>query len=297
MVKKLVCWASAVVLFWAFGATGVKDVKAEETKLEMRPFLYEQGFEEKDPVKFWGSNAKYTVNFKGLTEEKAFSGKKSFKLDVTLHGDNNYYYWQIPVALTPAEGNLGLSAHILLGKETRGIIKLGVNLRYPTVPTSGAPRSPTKFRGPTTEWKLVEMDIGGGNDRNLMVKRYWGMEGKNIGSYVDKIGIYIVGGKRIVLYLDDIKLEGDIPTEASYKQEIKRRWAPYVQKFNELIASWEKAVREGENTVEPDSQKEKDLMRFKKEIAEIKKKGNLSPKKYDEMNFMLGRLKKTSFDI
>ncbi len=43
----------------------------------MKPFLYSQDFEgEADPVEFWTSGSKFTINFKGLTDEKDFSGKK-----------------------------------------------------------------------------------------------------------------------------------------------------------------------------------------------------------------------------
>ena len=59
---------------------------------EMKPFLYTQDFEESDPVIFSESDGKkYTANFNGITEEKAFSGKKSYKLDIILD-EGGYAY-------------------------------------------------------------------------------------------------------------------------------------------------------------------------------------------------------------
>lgn len=50
-----------------------------------------------DPVVAWASNGTYKVHFKGVTEEKAHSGRRSFKLDVELTGAT-YVYWSIPDA-------------------------------------------------------------------------------------------------------------------------------------------------------------------------------------------------------
>ena len=61
---------------------------------------YSEGFEENDPVTFWtnGGKGEYQVNFKGLTSERAHSGKKSFKLDITFLRDGTFSYWAGPTS-------------------------------------------------------------------------------------------------------------------------------------------------------------------------------------------------------
>ena len=48
----------------------------------------------------------------------------------------------------------------------------------------------------------------------------------------------------IVLYLDDIRIEGEVPSKTDYQKEIKRRWAPYMEKVREKTVSMEKALEE-----------------------------------------------------
>ena len=290
--KMLVVLGSVAVLFSVFKAVG-----AEE--MEMQPYLYVQDFEgEEDPVSFWGTNGKYTVNFKGLTEEKAFSGKKSFKLDVSFQ-EGSYFYWSIPVTV-PAEGKLKFSARLLVGGETTGHAGFGVNVNTSFPAASGCWAFSTF--GSTGEWGLIEEDVVNFVKKKvdkLTPKQLWGATGDNVCIYVDRIGFFLFGrpGKRVVVYVDDIKLKGEVPGEVSYKQEIQKRRAPYVQKFNEQIRLWEESIREAEDRVEPDSQQEKDLKVLKEEIATIKKRKSMPPKKYDEMNFMLRKLKNPDFDI
>ena len=69
---------------------------------QLEKFSYVQDFETEDPVAFWATNGEHEVHFKGLREEQAFSGKKSFKLDVTLKSPGyRYYYWKIPCGSLP----------------------------------------------------------------------------------------------------------------------------------------------------------------------------------------------------
>jgi hypothetical protein len=76
-------------------------------------------FEEKDPVQFWVGSKDYTVNFKGLTDEKCAEGKKCFKMDLTF-GSDSYIYWRIPMpGRIPAEGNLKFTGSAYLGEDSK----------------------------------------------------------------------------------------------------------------------------------------------------------------------------------
>ena len=46
-----------------------------------------EDFEDEDPVTFWATNGEYEVNFKGLTDERSYGGKR-FKL-VNKHAWSN----------------------------------------------------------------------------------------------------------------------------------------------------------------------------------------------------------------
>ena len=131
MLRKI----SLVVGSIVFLLSSFKAVKAEDLKLQ--PYLYTQDFEgTTDPVQVIGGGyGKYTINFKGLTEEKSFSGKKCFKLDLTFQDGGSYVFWSAPIPRVPAEGKLQFSGHIFLGEETTGgaNASLGTNYDFPPI--------------------------------------------------------------------------------------------------------------------------------------------------------------------
>ena len=283
--RVLAVWVSILVLFLCFN-----EVEAEE--LEMKPYLYTQDFEDTDPIKFWIStkNAEYIVNHKGLTEEKSFSGKKSFKLDVTL-GDKHYFYWTITLPKRiPAEGRLNFSGRVFLGEKTTASVALGSY--FGTVPTGtsggGNPHF-GRFRSTDGKWRLVTADLVkyGKKIVEASPKYAYGVKTENIGVYVYRIGLYILGkrGDRIVVYIDDIKIEGEVPTEKAYKEEIKRRWAPAKERIERKLASWEKSLSEIRTSLELLEEAERKELEekvnyLKAEIDKIKKKGVIYRKKY-----------------
>jgi hypothetical protein len=72
-------------------------------------YSYHEGFENAFPdVKLWAKNGECVVNYLGPSEEKAFEGKKSLKLDVTITG-GSYHYFGLTMKV-PCEGKLRMSA-------------------------------------------------------------------------------------------------------------------------------------------------------------------------------------------
>src|SRR3989339_2083203 len=63
---------------------------------DLKPFAFVRDFEDGAAldIKPTVANGKYTVNFMGVTDEKAFAGAKSFKLQITAES-GNYYAWLI----------------------------------------------------------------------------------------------------------------------------------------------------------------------------------------------------------
>ncbi|MBU0477151.1 hypothetical protein KKC91_01085 [bacterium] len=276
---------------------GFKGVGAEE--LEKESFLYTQDFEKTDPVKVWTlSKHKLTIDFKGLTEEKAYSGKNSFKLDVTFH-ESCYFYWYIPIKV-PAEGKLNFSARIFLGEETTGRAALGAGVTCPA--GSGCWRFDYGEKG---EWKLIEKDLV--KFSQVLVKTIirggWAVGKENVGVYVNRIGIFLYGkkGERIVVYVDDIKIEGEIPTEEAYEEDIEKRWTPAKERISEKISLWEKTLEEKENKIasftnlSPESEKmkkdaEAKIASLKKKVERIKKKGSIPLREQKEIDLSLENL-------
>lgn len=295
---------SVVFLFFALNCTAAE--------LEKRPYHYTQNFEGKThPVKFWCCKGKYKINFAGLTEEKSFSGKKSFKLDVTFE-DGGYFYWNIRLPkVVPAEGKLKFSGRIYVGKETTGgKAGLGVNVYYPPTSYSGCSRFASGKKG---KWKLIEGDIvkyGQEGRRNVMAKYVWNATERNVGVYLDRVGLFLTGakGKRVVVYIDDIKVEGEVPTEQAYKEEINKRWAEAGQKFNEKINLWNTLLRQRREELKtlanlsPEAEQIKKAVEEKvtfleKKVEKIKKKGLIPLSEQKEIDSFLEQLKKITKNI
>jgi len=220
---------------------------------ELAPFSYHETFEgEKDPVGFWVSDGTYTVNFKGLTDEKAYSGKKAFKLDVEFK-TGSYFYWALPLPTrVPAEGELSFSGHILVGDETTGQVGLGLNVVLPPTPHSRS--RALECLGPTQgEWVAIKSDVVtyAGSLADSAMRELWRGTASDVGIYVDLVGLLLYGspGQRVVVYVDDISLEGNVPQERKYQEAIHTRWAEYTKMTNERLASWEKALTNWELTL------------------------------------------------
>lgn len=226
-------------------------VSAEEA-LDKEVFTYQQDFEETDPVSLWGSDGEYTVNFKGITEEKAFSGKKSLKLDVTF-SKGSFCYFMIPVKF-PAEGDVKFEARMYVDEKSTGKAGIGCGLVFkPTLLTNNMP--PFASYGPSAnEWKLVERDLvkfGKEGAETALRKRLWGVNESNVVKYCDRIGIFLFGkpGQRVVVYIDNIEIKGEVLTEKACNVEIKQRWSAAEKILKDKLSIWEDAIKEIESEV------------------------------------------------
>lgn len=224
---------------------------ATAQQLVNKPFIYTQDFEGKDPVpqQPWAVGTKYTVHSLGLTTERAHSGKQAFKVDVTFE-DGNYLYYQIPVKI-PAVGKLRFSAYVYVPDDNEGSVATGVNIILPPTPVSGCgPLSSTVLQTTKGQWQLIEGDlVADGVQRLDLVTQYmWGVTEDDItdgrcpvGIYVDRIGIFLYGakGKRVIMYLDDIKIEGEVPEQAAYDAQIAANWARIQARGAKQYAGWD----------------------------------------------------------
>lgn len=289
----------------------------QSAQLKLKAFLYTQDFEEIDPFKFWTTNGDYTENFKGLTEEKFVSGKKSFKLDVTFGEKGHYFYWGIPIKV-PAEGNLKFSGHIYLGEETTGgTAGLGPNVLISSAPYEYASSGCGPFeKGKKGEWKLIEGDLVdfGKKVADAQISGgpawLWGAKRENVGVYIDRIGLFIYGkkGERMVVYVDEIKIEGEVPGEEAYKETLKERWTPVKERFGEKISYWLKALSASEaelktlNNLSAEANElkkevERKLSSLNKTVEKAEKSGYITNGKQKEIDEFLGQFKNIVFNI
>ena len=245
--------ASLVAFVCSVRTCSAQDLPDAQTE----PFHYFEGFETgADPVQFWTSYDKaYTVNFKGTTTERARSGQRCFKLDVTFD-ETSRFLWHIPLARqVPVGGRLAFSGHMLLGDETTGTATLGVSFRFPPTAHSGCTR-PYDFHGATQgEWVAVGDDfversrqIAGA----IMGSHMAGIDAEHVGVYLERIIIDLRGeaGQRVVLYVDDLEVSGEVPTEEAYREEMARRWATARQAFDEKMADWRASIQRAETALE-----------------------------------------------
>ena len=214
--------------------------------LALRKFSYVEDFEAKDPVHAWASNGKCEVNFKGITDEKALTGKKSFKLDITINS-GSYHYWSVPVRV-PCEGKLKFSGNIFVAECKGASVGLGINYVFPPTTHSGCGVLNT-LNKPTKEWKLQEepnlVERGVASAASVVPRHVAIATGDNVGAYVSLWGIMIYGraGARLVIYVDDVRIEGEAPTEAAYDAQVRKRWQSHKAKFQKQLAEWRKRLQ------------------------------------------------------
>lgn len=210
-------------------------------ELPLTDFSYHESFETgEDPVRFWVSNGEYEVNLKGVTDERAFDGQRSFKLDVTLTS-GSYFYWDCPVQVI-AEGDLRFSARIYVAEGNTARAGIGVNWIYPPTRHSGCGAF-EDYEEPADEWRLIEADldeIGPGRAQGVLSNYVDDATSDEIGIYVDRWGIFVRGtpGERAVIYVDDVRIEGRVPEEEAYQAEIQRRWAPFAARWTPRVEAW-----------------------------------------------------------
>ncbi|MFQ6097409.1 MAG: hypothetical protein ACE5O2_06725 [Armatimonadota bacterium] len=254
-----------------------------------QPFSYHEGWEGEPPqVTLWARNGPSTVNFIGPSEEQAFEGKKSLKLDVTLDG-GTYHYWGAQVRV-PCEGRLKLSARILVAEGTTARVGFGTNMVYPPTHHSGCGPAEV-FYGPTGGWRLVEEDLvaRGRTGRDRVLRQHTGnLSGEDAGTYLDRWAIFIYGGKgkRAIVYVDDVRIEGEVPSEADYQRDIEVRWRKARQRFAQRIEAWRRDLAAGQAatasvSVPPGS------------LAERIKNG--ARQRADEASALIDRLEKTGY--
>ena len=236
----------------ALTVTGVGCMAQE---LALQPFSYHESFEGEMPEFVqWAANGTHTVNFIGITDEAAYDGNKSLKLDVTLDS-GSYHYWGVNVRV-PMAGRLKLSARIRVGEGNTAGVSFGTNAVYPPTRHSGCGGG-ERFSTPMADWRLEEMDLverGRSGAAGVMSNHTATVRGEDVGAYLDRWAVFLHGGEgtrnRVVVYIDDIRIEGEAPSEQDYEALIARRWAVGQERLAAQLADWRAQIAEARRNLE-----------------------------------------------
>lgn len=212
-------------------------------ELPLHPFSYTEGFEQAPPpLVLWASRGTApTVNFLGPSTDRAFAGKQSLKIDVTF-GDSTYYYFGLPLRV-PCAGKLTMSARLWVAEGNENNVGFGANFIYPPTTHSGcAPFE--SFSKPTGEWKLIAADMvarGADSATGVMNANAPGVSGKDVGVFLDRWSLFLTGapGKRVVAYLDDVRLEGEVPEETAYLAQVQANFDASRAAFQRQLQAWD----------------------------------------------------------
>ncbi|MFP6642376.1 MAG: hypothetical protein VCF24_02250 [Candidatus Latescibacterota bacterium] len=195
----------------------------------MTTTTYRENFETDNPVSFWSAIGDYEVNYAGLTSERSHCGSQSYKLDITILGNSRNSFWSGPVLDVPAVAGTRFSGHILLEQvPEHAEVSLGIGFYLPALERIGR-----------DEARGSRMMLGSFNARSETGR--WHQQSSDVQVAADGMSLKLVGevtpglrfekwhiniqcreavDERLVLYIDDISLEGgDVPADWEQEQE------------------------------------------------------------------------------
>ncbi len=193
--------------------------------------------------RIWATNSKdYKIKFEGINEERAFSGKKSFKLDILLDG-GSYFYYAIPVRIpfkNPVSGEsakLRFSVKMLIARadgmdRNKNRIELGYGWDDPEIGATGSVTKACCLKEEENGWLSWQADA------KAMRSDTAGMEW---------LAVYIVYNRdgfkktRVIIYLDDFEVKGDLPADYGEKygqllETQRNRWLNLIRDYHKEIS-------------------------------------------------------------
>lgn len=212
----------------------------------LKPFSSVHDFETADvKMDLWAHNGSDPViNFNGVTNERAVDGQRSFKLDVSL-GDGSYYYFGVRESL-PCAGELTLSVKVFVAAGTTARVGFGTNMVYPPTHHSGCGPFAT-WEKPTANWETAEDDLvahGKTGAAGVIAGNTVNLTGESVGVVLDRWGLFLYGGsgQRVIVYLDDAKLEGRVPEKESYLAQVRATWDQATGVFRAQVRGWQQEL-------------------------------------------------------
>ena len=207
-----------------------------EVNENLSNYTYLEDFELNDPFLPWVSNGSYVVHYKGLTDERSLSGRRSFKLDITL-GTAKYVYFRIPVDV-PVADSLAFKADVYISKNDGVGVAVGTQILYRPSPFDGYLND--KYIQQIGSWEQVSFNLATEAERigEGVLKQYaGGASPRDVVPWVNQIGIFLFSetGGRATLYIDDIQIKGKLPTKKSQLELANARWNGYLEKIGKVV--------------------------------------------------------------
>jgi hypothetical protein len=206
-------WSLAVALLVALGQA----LPAAEGTVAPRQILYHNGFEAgEEGLSPWWQNGEYTVNFAGRSEERAFKGKSSFKLDITFLAGTSCY-WKGPRFYLPLQGSPTLRAALYV---ERGKARIGHGANLGASGMCGGGQEVRRHPSGWTEWEAENKPSAVDTD------------------HLEWVAVYIDGGngERVVLFVDEAEVEGTPLPELSARIEAEVKSEAIAQKRNTEVS-------------------------------------------------------------
>ena len=209
---------------------------AMEAAPPVKPFALTYGFEDGRAVdvKPLAANGKFKVNSMGITAEKAFSGARSFKFEVTCES-GTYFTWLIPFNVS-AEGRLKMSYRYQVASTGKGRFGPGVLLHYPAIGSADGPDFFAWVNSTGGGWTRLDIDLTAFAKARVTAHNGGGWEIRPEQVLADVKGMVIclsgtAPGERITLYIDDLRVEGETQelTEAFARRAVEQ-WLPVKEK-------------------------------------------------------------------
>ncbi len=231
-------------MFAAIAVTiAVKAGAQSVAPLSLHPFQYREGFEGAPPkVTLWATNGKATVRFLGVSSDRAAEGTRSFKLDVRLDS-GSYWYWGAQVQV-PCAGRLRISAKLYVDPSTTARVAFGTNRLYPPTRHSGCgPIQTVSTPAERGRWQNISADLvssGEQGKRSVLSRWTAGFPPDAAGCMLDRWAIFVYGkpGDRALIWLDDIRVEGEVPDTTAYLDSLKDRFNEATTAFRRRVGQW-----------------------------------------------------------
>lgn len=208
-------------------------------------------FEDNDVVKLWMDyDQPYTVNYKGLSEEYSFSGKKAFKLDVTFQ-DSGRFLWGLPVSVVCGEGT-SVSAQMLLGAESTATACVGVSYGFSPTSRAGFTYMGKMYSGTNGKWvrtTLNDLERHAKTACDKVLHNYTGLlQREDIYPVLERVTIDIRAkrGDRFVIYLDDVTVEGQVSLQTASAHD---RYNPAIARCAEVLGQLEKTIAQSKSAI------------------------------------------------
>lgn len=200
-------------------------------------YYHKESFEYSNPFVFWTSSAGYKLNYFGLSSEKASDGSSCFKMDITINGSGDkecYYYWKLPVK-TNLHGLLDFSADLYMDSLTAQYVKLGYHYGFPptTIERTPTASSVTGYNKWFKQAKRLSEDVMYHADYFAQTKIYSSTSG-DFGRELQflQLSIRAKGSMRLVFYIDNIQLNGEILPPQEFINYYTERWTAYKSRLS-----------------------------------------------------------------